>query len=398
MPRFQYSGKLIDGKPTEGVVAARNEDDLQEKLLNQGVFVDEYSPAFSKLQQTIVRQFQRSEITKITRQLSILLKSEVPLLEALELVSDQIRAGTLREVFTSIIKQVQSGKTVATAFGTFPRVFDELYLSMIESGELSATLADSLEKVAEYREKHEATSKKIKSAIAYPALVILVAVMVVFCLVLYVVPVFSSMYASFGAELPELTQKVVLVSDWLKGSFWYLLSAALLVPPFLVVIGVSSKSRYILDKAIISLPFIRNLSRKIIAARFCRTMGSLLTSGVDIIYALQIASRTTGNSFVANAIEPAESLLAEGKSFTQAIANSNVFPPAVLRLTASGEKTGRLGEMLSRAADYYENESNTEITTLTTLIEPIIIIILGVFIAFILVAMYLPLFDLVGAM
>ncbi|MDH4032374.1 MAG: type II secretion system F family protein [candidate division Zixibacteria bacterium] len=398
MPKYQYSGKSIDGVVVAGVTSASDPLDLEARLVEQGILVIECHPTLSKYSQHMVKWLKRAEITKATRQLSLLLKSEVTVLEALELVAEQLSDKTLSLIFTDIISRVEAGKAVADALSVYPLVFDELYVSMVHAGESSGRLADSVDQIASYREKKEATAGKLKSAMAYPVLVVLVAVLVVLALVVYIVPVFSSMYDNFGAQLPTLTQKIVTVSDFIRNSYVYWLLAAFLLIPLVIVLVSSDRLKQHWHRLLVHLPLVKKLVSKIVAARFCRTIGSLLTSGVDIIQALQIASRTTGNSYVHAQLMTSVTQLAEGKPFTQAIASAGVFPRAMLRLTVSGEKTGRLGEMLERTADYYEKETETQLTTLTSLIEPVIIVILGVVIAFILVAMYLPLFDLVGAL
>ncbi len=398
MPRYRYTGKSLEGNLVEGSATADNQPDLSAKLLNQGICLESARPSLSGLQQQLIRRFKSAELTRVTRQLHILLKSRISVVEGLELVADQIKDRVLKSVFESIIGQVESGRTLAESFQDYPVLFDELYVSMVKAGESSGQLDFAFDNIASYREKHEATARKVRSAMAYPLLVVVVAAMVVSALVLYVVPVFSSMYENFDAELPALTQLVVQISNAVRDNLTYYVTIG--VAWFVTLIGLSltRRSQYLLHTLIVRMPLFRNLTIKLITARFCRTMGTLLSSGVDILIALDIASKTTGNRYVTSRIEPAGLQLVEGKSLTEALEKTNIFPKAVLRLSASGEKTGQLGEMLSRAADYYENETDSEITTLTTLIEPMIIIILGVFVAFILVAMYLPLFELVGTM
>jgi type IV pilus assembly protein PilC len=398
MPRYRYTGKNFEGQPVEGSANAVDVSGLESRLLNQGVCLESARPSLSGFRQQLMRRFKSAELTRITRQLQILLKSRIAVVDGLELVADQIKDRTLKSVFESIIGQVESGRTLAESFQDYPILFDELYTSMVKAGESSGQLDFAFDNIASYREKHEATARKVKSAMAYPLLVVVVAAMVVSALVLYVVPVFSSMYENFDAELPALTQLVVQVSNAVRDNLAYYVTAGVVMAVILVGLSLTRRSQYFFHTLIVRLPLLRNLTIKLITARFCRTMGTLLTSGVDILIALDIASKTTGNRYVSSRIEPAALQLVEGKSLTEALEKTNVFPKAVLRLSASGEKTGQLGEMLSRAADYYENETDSEITTLTTLIEPLIIIILGVFVAFILVAMYLPLFELVGTM
>jgi len=395
MQKYQYSGKTLDGKPVSGVINAIDSTDLESKLMNQGVFVLEYGPASSRLRQTIIHFFKQTEITRITRQMSLLLSSEVAILEVLELIREQINDRTLKQMFDDINKQIEAGRSVADAFGAYPVVFDTSYVSTIRAGESSGRLGLAFDRVATYREKSEEVTKKIRSALAYPLLVVFVAVLVILALVIYIVPVFSSMYENFGAELPVLTQKVVGVSNFFRETIGYWLGLVFLLIITIPLLSLSARVKYIWHKSLTRIPLIGSLVVRVITARFSRTMGSLLSSGVDIIYALEIASKSTGNTYVETKLQPAQNQLAEGKSFTGVIEETNIFPKAMLRLTASGEKTGRLGEMLTRTADFYEKETDNQITTVTSLVEPIIILILGIFIAFILMAMYLPLFDLV---
>ncbi len=396
MPRFHYNGLLFDGSRIEGVASARNGSELEAKLIGRGIFVEQVKPSLGKAQQAYLCYLKRQEITRITRQIGILLKSEIPMLEVMRLVGDQLRDDRLRQVLERITTDIEGGRSVAAAFGEYPGIFDDLYVSMITAGESSGLLGDAFERVATYREKHEAVSRKIRSALAYPALVTLVSVVVVLVLVLHVVPVFASLYENFGAELPALTSKIVQVSTVLRETFWLWLMAMPVAIAVLVWLGLTAGVRAAVDKTLLKLPVVRRLATKIVSARFCRTMGSLLTSGVDILCALRIASKTTGNRFAVKRLRAAEADLEQGKSFTEAISAAGIFPKPVLRLAESGERTGRLGDLLSRAADYYENETDSDMATITTLIEPVVIILLGGLVALILAGMYLPLFELAG--
>lgn len=396
MPRFQYIGLTASGDKAEGNATASDRAELEIILMKRGIYLESSRPKYSQISLAAVRILKSSEITRITRQMNILLKSKLSLVEALELVAEPVKDGKLRSVLDSLVSGVTAGMSLADTLTLYPALFNDLYTSMIESGELSGNLDTAFGQIADYREKQEATSKKLVAALVYPALVVAVAIGVVAALILYVVPVFSSMYANFGAELPSLTKWIVSASDALRDSIWYWLAGLLVLAGCAVTAFLSVRAKLLFHRALIKAPLLRTMAVKIVSARFCRTMGALLESGVDLIYALRVASRTTGNSYVSTILEEVEAGLSQGKSFTESLSALNFFPKAVLRLTASGEKTGRLGEMLSHAADYYERETDTELTTLTTLIEPVVIIILGAFVAFILIAMYLPLFELVG--
>ena len=397
MPRFHFAGKLIDGREVSGVTSADDRADLDLRLLNRGVLLETCSPCLGRIGQAVLRHFKRQEITRVTRQLGLLLQSGISVIEALGLVREHVKDKWLGSVFDGIVAQIESGKPVAEAFEQAPVVFDEMYVSALKAGESSGQLDTAFGRLADYREKRETVATKVRSALAYPMLVILVAVMVVLALITYVVPVFSSMYENFGAELPALTQHVVAVSAFLRSTLVYWALGIMLLAIALFFAGLCVSVRRGWHRTLVAMPLVCNLMQRIVAARFARTMGALLTSGVDIMVALKTAADSTGNLHVRERLQPSMHLLAQGQPFTDAIASAGVFPKALLRLTASGEKTGRLGEMLTRAAEYYESETDTQVTTLTSLIEPAIIIFLGFFVAFILVAMYLPLFDLVGA-
>ncbi len=396
MPRYTYTGTLLDGQEVKGVLLAENPSDLEIKLVNRGITVAQVRPALSKIGQLSIKYLKAGEITKSTRQLAILLKSKIPLIESLSLVSEQIKDKSLRTIFRDIIKQVESGRSLAKAFSEYPLVFDELFTSMIEAGEISGNLEFSFDKLADYREKSEAMGRKVKSALAYPALVVAVAILVVFVLILYVVPVFSSMYENFGAELPKLTRYVVQISEYIRSSFWYWLSGMIVLSAAFLFFSASKQFRLLLERVSLKIPYVGGLVTKLISARFSRTLGSLLTAGVDIIYGLEVSTKSMGNLYATSLLANSGSQLMEGKTLTSVLDQTRIFPRTMLRMVESGEKTGQLGEMLTYAADFYEHETNSEISTLTTLIEPVVIIILGAFIAFILVAMYLPLFELVG--
>ncbi len=377
---------------------ASDRTDLEGRLIDQGIYLQAARPALSDWQQWLLRAFRSAELTRVTRQLHILLQSKVTVVEALDLVVDQIKDRSLRSVFEGVLAQVESGRSLAESFRDYPVLFDDLYSSMAEAGESSGQLDFAFDNIASYREKREATTRKIRTAMAYPLLVIVVAMLVVFALVLYVVPVFSSMYENFNAELPALTRLIVGLSNTMRTNLVYILLALAAIVSTGVWLSTTQGFQYRVHKLLVRTPLVSRLAIKIVTARFCRTMGTLLTSGVNILKALEIASKTTGNRYVSTSLEPANMQLVEGKTFTEAIGSTGLFPKAVLKLSASGEKTGQLGPMLTRAADYYDSETDSEITTITSLIEPIIIIFLGILVAFILIAMYLPLFELVNTL
>lgn len=396
MAKYYYTGKTVNGIDTNGYTQADSVEALEKKLLANGVFLIQAQTVISKSYELYLKYFKYAELTKSARQLNLLLKSGISLLEALDLTSEQLKDKHLKSIWLLIKNGVEEGKSLSDLLIKYPYLFDQLYVGMVTAGEISGDLSTAFDRIATYRESMETLSRKIRSALAYPALVILVAVMVVFALIIYVVPVFSSMYANFGSELPQLTQGIVAVSGWLRGNVLFLfLGVGLLI----ILAGYAmfhNRVKYFWHGLIVKIPFLKDLLIKFVTARFSRTMGSLLVSGVEIIQAYTIAAATSGNVFIHKALNDKATLLSQGKSLTETITAINIFPNALLKLIASGEKTGSLGEMLIRASEYYEKETESSVQIITTLLEPLIIIVLGIVVAFILIAMYLPLFDLVG--
>ncbi len=394
MPRYKYSGKTLTGDQANGIMTARDVSELQMKLIDKGLFVVSYKLTYSIIQQQLIRTFQRAELTRLTRQIQMLLSNGVPLLESLELAGEQSRNRVIKDIIKNVAQSVESGQSLATAFGEYPVIFDELYISLIRAGELSGLLSTTFDQIALHLEKSEALTRKVRSAIAYPTLVVLVATLVMAAIVIYIVPVFSSMYENFGVELPSLTKSIIGVSVMIRGNLMWLTLALICIVASAAFAFRSKSVTLMRHRLLLRLPLLRNLSTRLISVRFCRTLGMLSKSGIDIITAVHIASKTTGNMYLGNLLAEAQFNLSQGRSFTDSISSFGVFPRTMLRLAASGEKTGRLAEMLLQAADYFEKETESEMNILTSLLEPVIIIVLGVFIAFILISMYLPLFDL----
>ncbi len=396
MPKYKFIGKLIDGQGTEGNQRAASPEDLQNILLQKGIFLSSHSIEKSVISQYIARSLRSKDITRMARQLAALSESGITFKDSLDSVKEQISDKTLHEILNDIAASIEAGKSIADSFRLFPIFFDTLFTSMIEAGEISGTLDTSLDRIATYRERSEEVNKKIRSALTYPLLVLLVTILVVFVLVIYIIPIFASMYANFGTELPTLTQTVVSISEWMQNNIYLFLIVFVVGAAGIVFSFLNPKMQYFFSAMQLRIPFVGRILKKIINARFARTLGTLLQSGVSMLFSVDIAIKTTGNAYIQHRIAELPLLLSQGKSFTDAVGQYSIFSKTVIRMAAAGEKTGQLGKMLSKAADFFESEIDHEIGTLTTLFEPLIIIFLGIFIAFILVAMYLPLFDLMS--
>jgi len=394
MPKYFYTGQLVDGQQVSGSLQATHPEDLQNRLLARGVFVTSHRVSKGQIAQFIQSQLHKKEITRLTRQLAALVSSGITFNEALRSVREQVTDRALGSMVEEIAESIESGKSISDSFGQFPLSFDTLYTSLLHAGEVSGTLDKALERIASYRERSEDVTKKIRAALAYPLLVLLVTCIVLFVLVIYIIPVFATMYQNFGSEMPLLTRKVVTASEFIKEHIYLVLSAVFFVLLSLFVGSINDRVRYYISYLQLKIPFLNRISIKIVNARFASTLGVLLQSGVSMLFAVEVAIATTGNRFLRKDLSPLISLLSEGKSLTEALERFRVFSKTLIRMSAAGEKTGQLGKMLSKAAEFYESEVDHDINTLTTLFEPIIIIFLGIFIAFILIAMYLPLFNL----
>jgi type IV pilus assembly protein PilC len=367
-------------------------------MLRQGIFLSSYRVKSGTLIQLLIKHLRKNDITRISRQLAALVSSGITFNEALRSVREQVTDKRLGVMLDDIASSIESGRSISESFREFPIFFDTLYTSMLDAGEISGTLDKSLDRIATYRERSEEVSKKIRSALAYPILVMAVTILVVLILVIYIIPIFSSMYENFGSQLPALTQNVVAVSEWIKDNAYLVFIAMMVLGLGIILAILNERIYYHISRFQLKIPIIGRILKKIINARFSRTLGTLLQSGVPTLFAVDVAIRTTGNAYIQSKTSSLPKSLSQGKSFTEAIGEFGIFSRTLIRMAAAGEKTGQIGLMLGKAADFYESEVDHDIGTLTTLFEPLIIVFLGVFIAFILIAMYLPLFDLISTL
>jgi type IV pilus assembly protein PilC len=321
----------------------------------------------------------------------------LPMVQCLDILAQQMESQAFRKVIAEVRDSVSSGSTLAEALGKHKKVFDELYCNMVEAGEVGGALDTILVRLATYREKADALNRKVKGAMVYPAVILVVAAGVTFAMLTYIVPIFAKMFANLGTELPAPTQMVLKISNFIREFFWY--GVALLVAGGVIFSRwvKTDKGRLAFDKFKLKIPLIGDLIRKTAVARFTRTLGTLISSGVSILDALDTTAKTAGNRVVHDAIKKSVLSIAEGETITQPLKESGVFPPMVIQMISVGEKTGGLDEMLQKIADFYDEEVDAAVSALTSIIEPVIILFMGVVIGGILIAMYLPMFDIVGA-
>lgn len=345
-----------------------------------------------------VIKFRKRVSTKslvvFTRQLSTLIAAGLPLVKALRTLHDQLEPGPLKDIIKNIAGEVESGTNFSEALSHFPRVFPEFYANMIKAGELGGMLEGILKRLSEFLDKNQRLKEKIKSALMYPAFVMLVAVLILIMLMIFVIPTFTNMFAELGGALPLPTKVLIATSEIIRKA-WYL------IPLIPVIIVVSYRylirdinRRLVVDKIKLHIPVVGVLIHQVCVARFSRTLGTLLTSGVPILDALQTVRDTVGNEFIARSVLQVRDSIKEGETVSGPMEASKAFPPLVVKMINIGEETGQLDKMLIQIADNFEEEVDVAITGLTSLLEPILIVFMGLVVGFIVISMFMPLFSL----
>jgi type IV pilus assembly protein PilC len=399
MARYKYVGKNATGKAINGIVVAENEGAAQNKLRSQKIQVSSLSSAGGFDIKAFFAGFGEEKVTVgdvaiFSRQFSTMINAGLPVLQALNIISEQAQKNSLKKIVNGLKDDIGSGGNLSDSMQKYPKVFDELYVNMIRSGELGGVLDVILDRLSIYMEKNDALKRKIKSAMMYPSIVMSVAILVVVFLMVKVVPTFKEVFDSFGATLPGPTQLLVDVSNFFQKS-WYIMLAVIIGTIFgLKFAAKTEKGAFALDGYMLKMPVFGDLVRKSAVARFARTLGTLLKSGVPILEALETVAKTSGNRVVEGVILTARASIREGQGLTDPLKKSGVFPPMVTQMVSVGEETGKIDEMLMRAADFYEDEVDTAVEGLSSIMEPIIIVFLGVTIGYIVVAMFMPMFDM----
>jgi len=335
------------------------------------------------------------QMAVFTRQFSTMIDAGLPLVQCLNILAEQSESGNLRRVTSNVARTVESGSTLAESLRKHPRTFDDLYTNMVEVGESGGILDVVLQRLAVYIEKAASLRRKVKSAMVYPASIVSVAFMVIVFMLTFVIPTFAKMFKDLGGELPLPTQIVIGLSEFVR-SYFALLLAGMSGGLFaLRAYYRTENGKSIIDGLLLKVPVLGPLIRKVAVARFTRTLGTMVQSGVPLLEALRITATTAGNKVIEKAVLQCRNAVTEGKTLTEPLKVSGVFPPMVTQMIAVGEQTGALDAMLSKIADFYDDEVNSAISTLTALLEPVMIVFLGVVIGGLVVAMYLPIFRLV---
>jgi type IV pilus assembly protein PilC len=321
----------------------------------------------------------------------------LPIIQCLDILYSQQENKTFKKMLKEIKDSVESGSTLAEALKKYPDQFNNLFVNMVSAGEAGGILDTILKRLSNYLEKAAKLKARVKGAMTYPVVTMLIAVVVVAVILVFVIPVFQEMFTDFGSELPVFTQLVVTVSNFVKSNILYIIGALALFFYAIKRFYKTEKGRGVIDRYVLKLPVFGVLLRKVAVAKFTRTMGTMLASGVSILEALDIVARTAGNMTIEKAIYTVRTAIAEGRTMSDPLAESGVFPAMVCQMIAVGESTGALDAMLEKIADFYEEQVDQAVENLTSLIEPFMLVFLGVTIGGLVVAMYLPIFKMAGA-
>jgi type IV pilus assembly protein PilC len=398
MPVFAYAGRGVGGQTARGELNAADRDAAIGQLRSQGITVatieeKKKAKSFGEKKQKITEK----DLVIFTRQFATMIDAGLPLVQCLEILSTQADNKTLGKLLNEVKLDVEAGSTYADALKKHPKVFDNLYSNMVRAGEAGGMLDTILQRLAKQMEKAAKLKAQIKSAMVYPAAIVAVAIIVVSVLLIWVIPIFAKMFSDFGGTLPALTQLVIDLSNIMQRYIIFMAIGAGIGGWLLKRYYDTPAGRLKIDGLALKMPVIGDLVRKIAVARFTRTFGTLIQSGVPIMDSLEIVARTAGNLVVENAILAARTSVGEGKTLAEPIGKTGVFPPMVVQMISVGEATGALDAMLAKIADFYDEEVDTAVAMLTSLLEPALMVFLGTVIGFIVIAMYLPIFKMASA-
>jgi type IV pilus assembly protein PilC len=399
MPIYKWEGKTLKGIIKKGEMEAPNEGQIRIHLRQQNIIPTKISAKGKQIQISLPlgKKVKQRSIAIFTRQLATMIDAGLPLVQSLEILSSQQDHKVFKNILRQIREDVEGGSTFAGALKKHPGTFNDLYTNLVVAGEEGGILDNILTRLANYIEKAEALKKKVKSALVYPSVIVGVAVIVVMILMIFVIPVFETMFKSAGQQLPLPTLIVVAISKFFRKYVFIVIPALILLFYLFRRYHRTENGKAVLDALLLKLPVFGELFRKIAVARFSRTLGTLVSSGVPILDGLNIVSKTAGNKKIETAILSARASIREGETIAEPLNRSNIFPPMVIQMISVGESTGALDSMLSKIAEFYEDEVDVAVGNLTSMLEPFLMIFLGVVIGGVVIAMYLPIFNMASA-
>ncbi|MGM0383061.1 MAG: type II secretion system F family protein [Thermodesulfobacteriota bacterium] len=401
MPIYVWVGKNKKGRSIKGELEAADERIARIQLKKRSIHVTKLKQKPKDLFENI--SFMQPKVTNkdlviFTRQFSTMIDAGLPLVQGLTILGEQTENKTFRRMLKTITRDVEGGSTLADALGKHPKIFDSLFVNLVAAGEVGGILDTILQRLAAYIEKAQKLKSQIKGAMTYPIVVVAIAVLVIAVIMIFVIPVFQDLFSSFGKALPAPTQFVVSMSDFIKGNVLYVIGGLIIFVWAFRRYRKTTSGRKNLDTLLLKLPIFGVLLKKVAVARFTRTLGTMVASGVPILDALDITAKTAGNVIVEEVILEARASIAEGQTIAEPLSQSDIFPGMVTQMISVGESTGALDAMLEKIADFYDDEVDATVTAMTTMLEPLLMLFLGGSIGGLVIAMYLPIFQMAAAM
>jgi type IV pilus assembly protein PilC len=397
LPTFSYKAKTPDGRVIDGQIDADSEDTLQQKMRQQKLVIISLTRTGGLA--AIFNsgpKVKTALISIFSRQFSTMITAGLPVLQALNILAEQQEDKVFKGVLIRVRDDIGSGSNLSDAMSKYPSIFNTLYCNMIKAGELSGSLDKILDRLSTYLEKAEALNSKIKGAMTYPITILVIATIIVIILLVKVVPSFREVFSSFGSKLPAMTQTLLDVSDFEQKYAVYEILGMILFGVAFNIAKKTDKGGMFLDQLILKTPIFGPLVKKQTVARFSRTLGTLLSSGVGILDALETVARSSGNKVIERALLETRAAVREGQTLTEPMKATKLFPPMVTQMVAVGEETGKLDEMLVRMSDFYDQEVDTAVESIMSMIEPLIMSFLGVVIGYLVIAIFLPMFSMGG--
>ncbi len=397
MPVYLWKGIDRKGRKAKGNIEADNAAIARQFLSRKGVKARSLKPKPKDLSEYITflqPKVKERELVIFTRQFATMIDAGLPVVQSLDILYGQQDNPTFKRVLRETKKDVEEGATLSEAMRKHPKVFDNLFVSLVTAGEMGGILDVILNRLANYIEKVASLKKRVKKAMTYPAIVVGIGLLVVAVILIYVIPVFAGLFTDAGASLPGPTLFVLQISDFAQSYFHWIILFVILLVAAIKQIRKTARGRDLTDRLLLRLPVFGMLIRKVAVARFTRTLGTMMGSGIPILEAFDTVANIAGNTVIEAAIREARAAIAEGRPVAEPLEETDVFPPMVVQMIAVGEATGALDEMLSKIADFYDEEVDVAVDSLTSLLEPMLIVFLGVTVGGLLVAMYLPIFQL----
>jgi type IV pilus assembly protein PilC len=397
MALYEYTARSSTGQIQKGQLEAQSTEEVSAHVRKNRMILVSVRQAPKAIKLGMGPRIKTRDIVIFTRQFATMINAGLPLVQSLNILAQQTENQALRDVTRAVVYDVESGHTLADAFSKHPKAFTDLYVNMVAAGEAGGILDTILLRLATFLEKNDALVRKVKGAMVYPGVIISVAVIAIAVLLVFVIPTFQTMFASAGMELPLPTRIVIGMSQLLMGYWWAIIAAIAGVFFAFNRYYATSSGKLQIDGLMLKAPVLGDILRKSAVSRFTRTLGTLISSGVSILDGLEITAKTAGNMVIHNAVMESRQSIAGGETIAAPLEKSKVFPPMVISMIAVGEQTGGLDEMLTNIDDFYDEEVDVAVSALLSLMEPLMIVVLGVIVGGMVVAMYLPIFDMMNA-